>query len=613
MITKKRKLKNLSIREKLVILFLLISILPSILLGVLIGFAVDNIIEQQVNENTSQLIHKVNSSVEAHIDNVQNITYFISFHPQIQDFFDGYITLDSIEAEDEYEVTRFLQIYTTLYSEIAGILIVNNEGDYISNELYSRSSQPITTENWYREAVENQGIAKVIGKPHGRRITSHVNYTEDEVVSVVRAIIDPITQEEKGVILIDLKLRVIAEAVRDVRLGKTGYLMVLDSNGESIYTPTRSIIDQFSHSWMPEANNGTFSENIDGEPFQFIYQKSGFTDWTTIGVFPTNDTLVAVKQIRFYVISFVFFVCFVGINASYFLSHSITKPINQLMLAMRRAEEGDLSSRYKGEEKDEVGNLGRSFNKMLSQINKLIKLTERQEQKKREAELHSLQANIKPHFLYNTLDTIQWMARKKNASDVAELVGSLSQLFRIGLSKGGTIIPLKEEMEHIKSYLQIQSVRYKNKLDYTLHIPSTLEDVSILKIVLQPIVENAIYHGIKERRGRGLITVEAEESEDMLIITIGDNGKGMTAEKLQQLQDNLSTFLTKMDEEGTNQPTSGYGVVNVHARLVLTFGENYGVEIASELDKGTVVTIYHPIIRNDNHPNGDGTVSNDLK
>lgn len=265
---------------------------------------------------------------------------------------------------------------------------------------------------------------------------------------------------------------------------------------------------------------------------------------------------------------------------------------------MQKAESGDLTSRYKAGGMDEVGRLGRSFNTMIEQIHKLISLTERQERKKREAELHSLQANIKPHFLYNTLDTIQWMARKKNAPDVADLVGSLSKLFRIGLSKGGTIIRLEDEMEHIKNYLQIQSVRYKNKLNYSLTVTPDLKHLSILKIVLQPIVENAIYHGIKERRGPGLITIEAKLEQEMLIIQIGDNGKGMTEETLQQLKESLESFLGSTEDEMESRLTTGYGVVNVHARLRLTFGDQYGVKIESELDKGTIVTIFHPVLEN---------------
>lgn len=593
---KEIKFSNLSIKNKLIMTFLLIGIVPAILLAILVGWTVDRIIEQQVHDNTVQLIEKVNDAVEAHIENVQNMTYFISFNPTVDEFFSGNIQVETMSSDEQYELTKFLQSFTTLHPEIAGILIVNEEEQYFSNELYSRTTFSLKSESWYREAVENQGIAKVLGRTKGRKIASHVNYREDEIVSVVRAIIDPISQEVKGVILIDLKLRVIAETIKDVRLGKTGYLMVLDRNGEKIYSPTHSILQNISLIEALQSNNGTFSKKVNGESLQFIYRTSTFTNWTMVGVFPSNDTIPEVQQIQFFVVSFLFFVCLFGITASYFLSHSISKPIHELMMAMEKAESGDLSIRYKGVRKDEVGKLGRSFNSMLHQIDKLIKLTEQQERKKREAEFRTLQANIKPHFLYNTLDTIQWMARKKNAPDVAEMVGSLSKLFKIGLSKGKTIIPVREEVEHIKSYLKIQSVRYQKKLNYEITVSPKIEQVSILKMVLQPVVENAIYHGIKERRTEGFISIELTEKEEILFITIRDNGKGMNHETLQQLRYSLASFVTTPPLKGDDEDTTGYGLANVHARLKLTFGEEYCVNIESEENKGTTVSIIHPIL-----------------
>ncbi|WP_062049479.1 sensor histidine kinase [Bacillus sp. JCM 19034] len=598
MLQRLSELNHLPIRYKLVIHFLLISILPSILLGVLIGWAVDRIIEQQVNDNTLQLIDKVNRTVESHIENVQNMTYFISFDPHIQSFLDGEFQIEDMNPDEEYGISQFLQTFTTIHPEIAGILVVNSEGEYLSNELYTRSAFQLTRESWYRQAVEHNGIAKTIGRPEGRRITSHAHYREDEVVTVVRAIMDQETGEEKGVILIDLKLRVIEEAVRSVRLGKSGYLMVIDLDGETIYSPTPLSFIECDIESSFSQNFGIFTDYIQNEEYQLIYQKSTFTEWITVGVFLADQAVSEVQQILFYVISFVFFVCFVGITASYFLSHTISRPINQLMLAMQKAESGDLTIRYDGEGKDEVGRLGRSFNTMIKQIHKLLSLTERQERKKREAEFHSLQANIKPHFLYNTLDTIQWMARKKNAPDVAELVGSLSKLFRIGLSKGDTIIQLEDEIEHVKNYLQIQTVRYKNKLNYSLMVSPSIKNLSILKIVLQPIVENAIYHGIKERRGPGFISINAQVKNHMLIIEIADNGKGMCQETLAQLRESLHTFLKYSDDENESRLKKGYGIVNVHARLQLTFGDQYGIAINSELNKGTVVTINHPVLEN---------------
>jgi two-component system sensor histidine kinase YesM len=349
-----------------------------------------------------------------------------------------------------------------------------------------------TEESWYEEAVKNEGIFKIIGHPTERKLASHVNYKDNEVVSVVRSIIDPETQQVKGVVLIDLKLRVIAEASKNVRLGKSGYLMVIDENGEEIYAPKEPLINEIPKRLLNSDDSGSFSQHLDGNTLQFIYQKQPFTNWTTVGIFSTEESVVEVRTIHFYVICFVFFVCLFGITASYNLSTSMSKPIAQLITFMRKVESGNLTIRYKGERKDEIGMLGRSFNKMIAKINDLISLTERQERQKREAELRSLQAHIKPHFLYNTLDTINWMARKRGAGDVAEVVASLSRLFRIGLSKGNDIILLTEEMTHIQSYLKIQKARYRDKLNYTITIDPNIHDVMILKIFLQPIVENSI-------------------------------------------------------------------------------------------------------------------------
>lgn len=606
------QINNLAIRYKLIIMFLLISILPSIGLGLLIDYTVERIIGRQVNENTIQLIGKVNKSLEFYVSNMQNMTYLISFDPGIKRFMAGSDKEASIEEQEksEYSMRKFLQGYTTLYSEIAGIMVVNSKGDYISNELYTRSTMPLTKESWYKEAVANKGIFKILGKPHQRNITSHANYKEEEVISVARAILNPNNQQVEGVILIDLKLRVIAEAVKDVRLGKSGYLLVIDNNGGHIYSPAKPIIRDIPKQWVMEENTGTFSQVVKGEELQFIYRKSSFTDWTTVGVFSSKESALEVREIRFYVITFVFFLCLLSIAAAIFLALSMSRPINQLMSFMQKAESGDLTIRYWGNREDEFGQLGRSFNTMLTQMSRLLSLTELQGRQKREAELRSLQAHIKPHFLYNTLDTIHWMARKKGADDVAEVVQSLSRLFRIGLSKGNDIIPLSDEVEHIQSYLVIQKTRYKEKLNYTLDISPEVQHLYVLKLVLQPIVENAIYHGIKERRGPGHIGITARAEEGSLILRVSDDGAGMSIEKLKQLMKLLeNTVAVPNEPEYERKETGkvmystdlrdqqGYGVLNVQARIQLTFGDQFGMTIDSEEGKGTTVTIKHPLLR----------------
>ncbi|MFC4322503.1 cache domain-containing sensor histidine kinase [Litchfieldia salsa] len=592
-ITNKLQIDNLPIRYKIIALLLGISILPSIVLGLLINVTVDRIMEKQDAEHTLQLIGQANKSLESYVENMQNISYLISFDQDVKRFLKNSENEFQPDPDYSYQIRQFLQGFTTVNPEIAGILLINSDGEYISNEMYARNIKSLTEEKWYKEAIENKGIFKIIGHPKDRNVTSHVNYTDEELVSGVRAIVDPTTQKVLGVVLIDLKLRVISETLKDVKLGKSGYLMVTEENGDTIYAPPEAIISKIPTEWFEESPRNTFSKNVDGTDLQFIYRKSSFTNSTTIGVFSPSESVLEVQQIHFFVISYLFIVIMFGIGASYYLSYSMSRPIRQLNAFMNKAESGDLLIRYKGDREDEIGMLGRSFNTMLAQINKLISLTEIQERQKREAELRALQAHIKPHFLYNTLDTINWMARKKGALEVADVVESLSQLFRIGLSKGSDMITLENEIEHIFSYLKIQKARYKDKLMFDLNIDTNLNSVTVLKLVLQPVVENAIYHGIKERRGPGHIEIIGKEENGDLVLYVKDDGVGIPEEKLIKLNENLATDFNNI-EESRNMNKIGYGIMNVQARIKLTFGEPYGLYITSEQGKGTTVKILLP-------------------
>lgn len=585
----KWKLNDIPIKHKLVTLLLIVTIVPAIFLSILIAVTVERVIEEQVTENTLQLIGQVNKSLEYYAGNMQNVSYLLSLDPEVEAFLKGKGT-----EEEHYAIRQFMQRLTTLYPEAAGILVVNNKGEAVSNELYAPADQNVTEEDWYRQAVEGAGIFKMIGQPKDRLITSHVHYGEDEIVSVVRAIVDPETKQVKGVILIDLKLRVIAEAVRNLNPGKAGSFMVLDENGKAVYMPDASLLSGVPVNRFKEKAAGTFSASIEGTEHQFIYQNQPFTNWTTVGVFSTKESIAEVRTINFFVVCFIFLIFFVAITAAYVLSNSMSRPILRVISFIRKVEKGDLAARYQDDRKDEIGVLGRSLNHMLMQIQKLVAVNKVQEQQKREAELRSLQAHIKPHFLYNTLDTINWMARKRGAEDVADVVDSLSTLFRIGLSKGHDIISLKDEAAHIESYLRIQKARYKDKLNYSLDVDSEAEGAAVLKLVLQPVVENAIYHGIKERRGPGHIRINAFKQADTLVLTVEDDGAGMNEERLEQIR----TKLASVQADAPMQKTDfGYGMMNVQARIQLVFGPAYGIQIESCQNAGTKATIHLPFTR----------------
>ncbi|QHZ48623.1 HAMP domain-containing protein [Bacillus sp. NSP9.1] len=577
----KNAINNMPIRYKLISLLLLISMLPTIGLGILSAWAVESIFEKQMIDHTLQLIGEVNKTTEVYVSHMQNLTYLISTNEEMEAFFDH----QKGDGEADYKRRKFLQGLTSLYSEAAGILVVNDEGEMITNEMYKRTETDLTKESWYQAAVKNEGIFKMIGKPVNRNVRSHVNYREDEVVSAVRAVIDPETQHVKGVVLIDLKLRVLAEATKNIRLGKTGYLLIMDENGGNIYSPEASKLF-LPKQWFQHQSSGHFSKRIKGEDYQLIYETSAFTNWTTVGVFKKSEPVFEVKEIHLYVLLFLLAAGFLGLTASYYLSYSMSRPILKLTSFMQKAEGGDFSTLYQENRQDEIGLLGKSFNRLMLRIKELMFVTEKQERQKREAELRVLQAQINPHFLYNTLDTINWMARKKGAEEVTDLVQALSKLFRISLSKGRDIIPLADEFEHVENYLKIQKARYRDKLNYSIERLEFAGDRLILKLVLQPIVENAIYHGIKEKRGPGHIRIIGKEEDGRLTIKVEDDGAGMDEHTLNKINEQF-----KKRENAT-----GYGMINVHERIALTFGEPFGLTVESRKGAGTSVLIRLPIL-----------------
>lgn len=259
---------------------------------------------------------------------------------------------------------------------------------------------------------------------------------------------------------------------------------------------------------------------------------------------------------------------------------------------MKIVESGDFNIQMEVTNEDEFGNLAKSFNHMLRRIDlmlkriDLLKMKEIDNQEKlRKAELKALQAQINPHFLYNTLDSIAWMARLNQADKVEEMIDALTTYFRISISRGSDFISLREEFTHVEKYLSIQKIRYEKKLNYSIDIPNHLLEYKTIKMILQPLVENSIYHGIKEKEGPGEIKITATLDED-IVLCVEDTGIGMTKEKLAELREMIAS--------GKDYNPNAYGVINVHKRIQVFFGEEYGLTFESEYSVGTKAFINIP-------------------
>lgn len=270
------------------------------------------------------------------------------------------------------------------------------------------------------------------------------------------------------------------------------------------------------------------------------------------------------------------------------ISDSISKPLQHLCELTKQVGSGDFSMQKINGSGDEVATLARSFNTMVGKIEELVANVRCEQVNLRRTELKLLQAQINPHFLYNTLDTIIWMAEDGQSEEVVEIVGALSDFFRVSLSKGRDYITLKEEESHVKSYLQIQQFRYADILEYEIDIPEELGEYNILKLTLQPIVENAIYHGVKQKRGKSKIMIHGSYKENHILLTVEDNGIGIQEEKLKQIR----LHLEKENPEITDR---GFGLANVNARIRLNYGKEYGLSIDSTYGVGTKVSMILPV------------------
>lgn len=271
------------------------------------------------------------------------------------------------------------------------------------------------------------------------------------------------------------------------------------------------------------------------------------------------------------------------------LSYNIERPVNDLVEVTNQISKGDFSVRAGSANTSEIDSLSHSVNHMAKNLDLLVNQIKEDERKMRQAELRLLQEQINPHFLYNTLDTIVWLIESGMEKEAEEMVVSLSDFFRLVLNHGKEYNTIKDEERHITSYLKIQQVRYQDILEYDIQIPPELYDYQILKMTLQPLVENALYHGIKYKRAKGTIKVYGKKDGDIIMLSVEDNGVGMEEDELKRLREEIN--------RPCKETQKGFGLANVNERIKMNFGAKYGMKIESEKGKGTIVHVIIPAIR----------------
>ena len=416
----------------------------------------------------------------------------------------------------------------------------------------------------------------------------HVTSIFEAYYPWVVTLVEPVsTGEGERWVAVDIACSNISAYISGVGIGNRGYCFLEDTAGNLVYHPQQQLI----YSNLKTENTALTASLPDGAHVEgntiYTVQTLSRGNWRVVGVSSVQELITdGLREIQRILLISGLFILAAALLGSILLSCVLSQPIQNLVTAMRDFEKNADSFTYEpiGGVR-EVQNLSVSFEHMVKKIQKLMATVRSEEVNLRKTELKALQAQINPHFLYNTLDSISWMCEQGRNQEAVVMVGALARLFRISISKGHELIPIRSEVQHAQSYLQIQSVRYKEQFSYRFDVEEDCLDFLCNKITLQPIIENAIYHGVNGLIDEGRIDIRVRASGEDILFTVEDNGVGMEPEQIEEI------FRKKPDSK------SGIGIKNVNDRLKIWFGEKYGITITSIPDEGTCVTVRMPKVR----------------
>ena len=581
-----------SFQTHIALVFVAVILLTILIMGVTSYYLSRESVQANAESYTTELVKQVNKNIESYVNGMLYMSDLVANNRTVID----YLSASSFPSLDEEKklkgtVTDFLESMLVSRTDIASVNLIGNGDKLLTGrqDLIWNPYIDLRSMKWYQDAIAAHG-ANVISSSHVQPIFKD---RYPWVVSLSRELIGP-DGRSLGVFLVDLNFSVMNDILKDIKLGHRGYVFIVDHNGRIVYHPQQQLIYSNLKSErigeVLKARNGTFVSDEGDDSRMYTVRDSDF-GWKIVGVSYVNE--LAQNSDNLKVGFLVLGLACVALAAviAVFLAQRVSRPIRQLEKHMKEVERGNFDIHVQVPRTIEIGRLARAFNLMVGKIKELMNQVIHDQEQKRQSEINALQAQINPHFLYNTLDSIVWMAESNKNREVIAMTSALAKLFRASISKGEELVPLRNEIEHIANYLRIQQMRYSDKLDYSIDIGDSAMHYYTIKVILQPIVENAIYHGIKKKKGMGFITIASEETENELLLRVEDNGIGMDEETLKGL----------LRPNAGRKDGKGVGVRNVHERLQLYFGVPYGLVYSSRPGEGTKVTLRLPKItdRND--------------
>ena len=579
----RRKIQSQPIQMMIAISFTVVSLLFMGVLGVALYHRFVNKMQDMTMQSAEQLLSQTAINLEDYLRNMRRISDAM-YYSVIKDKDLSVETLDE-EMNLLYEANK---------DNLISIACYTNDGTLVAAAPVDTQKEDtnVTGQEWFKEAVGQMENIH-FSAPHVQNLFDDSSYRYYWVVSLSQAV--ELTNNGStalGVLLVDMNYSSIEQLLTKANTESAAeYIYLTDSNGEIIYHPKQKLI----YTGLYEENNnaaagyedGSITEEFGGEKRLVTVKTISYTGWKLVSVVPMSSFEMGLSDLRMFVILAMALTMLIIIITNQLVSARIADPLKRLNASVREWEAGNLNPKIYVGGSLEVEHLGKTLRSTVAQIQELMHDILVEQEQKRKSELDALQSQINPHFLYNTLDSIVWMIEGERYEDAVFMITQLASLFRISLSRGRTIITIEDEIRHAKNYMNIQKIRYKNMFQISFELEDEILNCCTVKLVVQPLLENAIYYGVECMDGDGEIFVRGYRREDDIYIEVRDNGLGMPKETVEGLL---------KENHRVPKKGSGVGLLNVHNRIRLRFGSPYGLVIESVPDEGTTVRIHLPAI-----------------
>lgn len=579
-----KEMKPKEIQTTIMLAFTIVSISIMLILGILLYLRFSNSAREEIVDSTQKLMEQTGENLESYLMSMRQISDTVYYN----------VIKESDFENHKQEIQSGMNLlYEANKENLRSIALYNNYGSLIAAEpvAVQKEDPDVTSQEWYRKAMEEMENTH-FSIPHIQNLFDDTAKSYYWVISLSRMV--ELTNQggsQSGVLLVDMDFSSISRMMKQINKVNNGqYYYLCDSNGEIVYHPRQIQISDGiyneNNQQVSKYKDGVYDEIFEGENRKVVVNTISYTGWKLVGVIPYATFNHSMVNIRYFLMMMILLMIMMLVIINRVVSIRISSPILKLNHSVREYEAGKKPEIYIGGSQ-EIRHLGYSIQKSYEQIEDLMKKILLEQNERRKSELDVLQSQINPHFLYNTLESITWMIEGEKNDEAVFMISQLAKLFRISLSKGRTVISIKDELQHAQSYMNIQNVRYKNSFSVKFDIDEKLYSYCTVKLILQPLLENAINYGVSGMEESGEILVKGRKQEEKIILSVCDNGLGMSKEE---------TAFVLTDSNRVHKHGSGVGLVNVNSRIQILFGKEYGLLVESEPDEGTRVSICIPAV-----------------